>query len=78
MKKTSLPNLNTTQGHFINTRIYANSRLKSRSRIADLEKSVGTTTQNDSEKAEVLNDFFTRVFTQEDFSDSPSVERSGK
>ena len=50
---------------------YANSKLKTRSNIADLEKSDGTTTKNDSEKAETLNDFFSSVFTDEDTSSIP-------
>ena len=53
---------------------YANSKLKTRSKIADLLKSDGTLTQTEEEKAQVLNDFFSSVFTEEDLSNIPTLE----
>ena len=50
---------------------YANSKLKTRSGIADLRKEDGSTTRTTQEKAEVLNDFFASVFTREDLSSTP-------
>jgi hypothetical protein len=44
---------------------YANSKLKTRSKIADLLKSDGTLTQTEEEQAQVLNDFFSTVFTED-------------
>ena len=44
---------------------YANSKLKTRSKITNLKKADGTKTTNDSEKAEELNKFFSSMFTQE-------------
>mgnify|MGYP003555778410 CR=1 FL=1 len=51
---------------------YVNSKFKSKNKISDLSltSSTGTkdTTNNDSTKAEVLNNFFTSVFVTEDDS----------
>ena len=54
---------------------YANSKLKSRSGIADLVQEDGTLTDSDKEKTEVLNKFFASVFTQEDLSSIPDFQR---
>ena len=53
---------------------YANSKLKSRSGIADLNKQdcSNELTENDKEKAQVLNKFFCEVFTIEDTSEMPN------
>ena len=56
---------------------YTNSKIKSRSGIADLKKPDGTKTANDTEKAETLNSFFKSVFNVEndgDLPDPPSYE----
>ncbi len=53
---------------------YAQSKTKSRSGINDLEKGDGGLTQSDEEKADVLNTFFTSVFTQEDLTNIPTLE----
>lgn len=50
---------------------YANSKLKTKTGIADLEKEDGTLTDNDKDKAEVLNKFFASVFTTEDTANIP-------
>ena len=53
---------------------YTNSKLKSKSGIADLTKEDGTKTKDDSEKAELLNLFFQSVFTLEDDGPMPDFE----
>ena len=50
---------------------YVNSKLKSKENVSSLMKDDGSLTQDDSEKAEILNDFFSSVFTEEDKSDVP-------
>ncbi len=54
---------------------YVHSRTKTRQLILDLEKSDGTLRQTDIEKAEVLNTFFTSVFTREDMTNIPHVDK---
>ncbi len=54
---------------------YVHSKTKTRHPISDLQKEDGTLTANDHEKAEVLNQFFTSVFTKEDLSNIPDVEK---
>jgi len=51
---------------------YANSKLKTRSGIADLENEDGSTTTNDKEKAQLLNNFFSSVFTIEGTHNIPT------
>ena len=48
-----------------------NSKLKPKENVSSLIKDDGSLTQDDSEKAEVLNNFFSSVFTEEDKSDVP-------
>ena len=54
---------------------YTNTRLKVKSRIEDLSDGTGATASTDQEKAEVLNAYFSSVFTVEDcsnpFPDNP-------
>ena len=52
---------------------YANNKLKVKSGIADLDTTNGKATTS-SQKAEVLNNFFTSVFTREDTDDIPYPE----
>jgi hypothetical protein len=53
---------------------YANSRLKSRTRIDDLNREDGTQATTNKEKAEEFNKFLSSVFTDEDLEDIPSPE----
>ena len=50
---------------------YAQSKLKTRSTISQLTQPDGTFTTTDKEKANVLNSFFTSVFTRENMSNMP-------
>ena len=52
---------------------YVNSKMKSRQPISDLKKGNGELTVNDEEKAEVLNSFFSSVFTKEDLVNIPDA-----
>ena len=45
---------------------YVNNGMKVRVPVGDLEREDGTVATTDTEKAEVLNQFFTSVFTIED------------
>ena len=53
---------------------YVNSKIKTRSGIANLNKDNGTKTTTDKEKAELLNNFFHSVFTTEDPGPLPDFE----
>ncbi len=53
---------------------YANSKLKTRSNIPNLDKSDGTKTTNDLEKAEELNKFFSSMLTKENMNNFPFFE----
>ena len=50
---------------------YAKSKLKTKASIPDLEKQNGLKTSNDNKKAEVINEFFSRVFTRENLHGIP-------
>ena len=52
---------------------YANSRLKTKKGIDDLQDNMGVLVSDDSQKAQLLNDFFSSVFTVEDVSTVPPV-----
>ena len=49
-------------------------RTKTTAGIADLETPQKILTSNDEEKAEILANFFTSVFTQETLDDIPEVQ----
>ena len=53
---------------------YANSKMKTKSGIADLNMKNGNKTKTDAEKAELLNDFFQSVFTVENDGPLPEFE----
>ena len=53
---------------------YANSKIKTRSKISHLTKEDGSLTQTYEEQAQVLNMFFSSVFTEEDLSQIPILE----
>ena len=56
---------------------YVNSRMKTRPGIPNLKKPDGMT-EDDEQKAEVLQEFFTSVFTKEDLSkELPTLESKG-
>ena len=53
---------------------YLSSKSKPRESVANLTKPDGSLTENDSEKAHVLNTFFCSVFSSEDDNDIPTFE----
>ena len=56
---------------------YISSKLLKKENIADLIDSNGNLTKNDSDKCEVLNNFFSSVFTKENISDIPNFKYNG-
>lgn len=54
---------------------YVRSQTKVKSSIGDLECSDGSITSSDIQKAELLNVFFASVFTNEDKSSIPTIEK---
>ena len=58
---------------------YVNSRTKSTSLIPELLKPDGSKTSSDSEKAEILNNFFSSVFTHDDeHENAPQLETAAE
>ena len=53
---------------------YVNSQRTSKSAIPDLKRKDGSLTADDREKAELLNEQFTSVYTEEDLLNIPDVE----
>ena len=53
---------------------YVNSKLKSRSGVADSYNEEGENSTSNKEKAEILSSFFSKVFTKEDLENSPTLE----
>ena len=53
---------------------YVKDRTKPKENISNLTKEDGSLTSSDEEKADVLLNFFTSVFTQEDTNDLPHFE----
>jgi hypothetical protein len=54
---------------------YVNSKMKTTTRVSDLEQEDGTLTTSDQEKANVLNGFFSSVFTDENKENIPEMEK---
>jgi len=52
---------------------YAQSKLKTRTVIAHLVQEDGSLTKTDKQKADVLNIFFSSVFTREDINNMPDT-----
>ena len=52
---------------------YVQSKTKIKQSIGSIERTDGTITSDDSEIAEILNNFFSSVFTDENLSDIPSL-----
>jgi hypothetical protein len=52
---------------------YAKKRMKTKSGVADLTRTDGSTATKSAEKAEVLNEFFSSVFTREDKTSIPQA-----
>ena len=55
---------------------YARSKMKTRSTVADLERPDETMTETDVDKAEILNSYFTSVFTQESLENTSTFKRT--
>ena len=55
---------------------YARSKMKTCSTVADIKRPDGTMTETDVDKAEILNSYFTSVFTQESLENIPTFERT--
>ena len=55
---------------------YVKSKVKSKSNVSNLTKEDGTLTTSDKEKAKILNDFFTSVFTAQNGNNIPDMEDS--
>ena len=53
---------------------YANSKMKTKEGVADLLDEEGKTITNNKEKANILNNFFCSVFTEENIKDMPECE----
>lgn len=51
---------------------YVQSKTKSKTSLGELKRPDGTTVEDDQDKAEVLNNFFASVFTNEDMSSIPT------
>ena len=54
---------------------YARSKMKTRTGISDLEYPDGRMAHTDVEKAELLNVFFSNVFTKEDLATIPTFDQ---
>ena len=54
---------------------YISSKTKPKETISDLDKPNGEMTENDEEKSQVLNDFFSSVFVQESKDNIPTFDK---
>ena len=52
---------------------YANSKIKVKSSLSELQQSHGSLTNYDSEMVSILNDYFETVFLTEDTTNMPSL-----
>lgn len=64
-------NINSRNKHYWR---YANSKLKTKSRVPDLKVDDNSLTNSEQEKVDVLNHLFTSVFSREDLSSVPQTE----
>ena len=53
---------------------YVRSRMKTTSKISDLDMGHGRMTSTNKEKADTLNSFFCSVFTRENYEDTPTLQ----
>jgi len=53
---------------------YCKSKLKGKSRLGDLQTMDSRLANDDKEKAKLLNDYFTSVFTHEKLENIPNLE----
>ncbi len=54
---------------------YADSKLKTRSKISQFSRKGGTLTQTEEQQAQVLNEFFSSVFIEEDLCQMPNLQK---
>ena len=54
---------------------YAHSKLKSNTKVPDLKMENGTYTETEQEKVDILNKFFSSIFTKEDKTSVPLIDK---
>ena len=54
---------------------YTNSKMKNRPKLGDLQQDDSSLTKDDSKKAQLLNNFFTSVFTKENMDNMPDLSQ---
>lgn len=56
---------------------YARSKMKTRVRITNLTDEAGNLVTSDKDKANLMNNFFSSVFTNEDLTNMPNFDKRG-